>query len=467
MSAAALGWPAVLLLSLTLGEQAGATPLENMRSLWVIGDSTQLELAIPARADIPPTAQTTIDLSHHLLVRSSARQSASWILAGNQLIPLAHGTLQVGIRHTETGFRLGFTNSQVAAQSQRQNHLEMTYRTSLGKRLDLGISGRTEPWSAKLQARAGAHYRLSQTWTSAIYGGRTFAQQRYEIRYGDEQVELHRQAPRLDWGCSVKGILAGRLAFDLAGQGGIWGPSGKSGGYLLDLRGDWYVLQGSWQGRISDRLLLLGDLRYRSLAGKVQGHLEDSPFLRSQLAYRDRAGALWLRYTAATGKRLDWGVLLNRGTGEVQRGQLESWPFISSLASLLGGKDWSFWGDADFDLAGLALRLLRPFRNGQLETEVLFFRLTGAYTAISRERNKFDFSSLLFPETHHQQAGLRVEALDLSLAATYCPSSWGIQYSLVQLIPLRVSPARRTFEGHNKGGRQQRLSVVYTPGAHP
>lgn len=465
MSSAALRWLAVLLLGLALGGQAGATPLANLRSLWVIGDSTQLELANPARTAQAQTAQTTIDLSHQLLVRSSGRQSATWILAGDQLIPLAHGALQVGVRRTGTGFRLDFTNSQVAAQPQRQHHLEMAYSTSLGHRLDLGISGRTEPWSTRLQGRVGARYRVHEDWTTAVYGGRTFAQQLYEIGYGDEQVELHHQAPRLDWGYSLKGTLAGRLGLVLAGQGGTWAPSGEEGGYILDLQGDWYALQGSWQGRISERLLLLGDLRYRRLAGKAQGHLEDSSFLRSQLGYRDQAGALWLRYTAGRGKRLDWGVLFNRGAGEVQRGQLESWPFISSLASLLGGKDWSFWGDADFDLTGLALRFLREFHNGQLETEAHLFRLTGAYAATSRERSKFDFSSLLFPETHQERADLRVEAIDLSLAATYCPSRWGLHYSLVQLIPLRVSPARRTFEGRDKGGQQHHLSVVYTPGA--
>ncbi|MSR83953.1 MAG: hypothetical protein EXS58_13685 [Candidatus Latescibacteria bacterium] len=439
--------------------------MANLRSLWVIGDSTQLELANPARTSQPQTPQTTIDLSHHLLVRSSARQSATWIFAGNQLIPLANGSLQLGVRRTGTGFRLGFTNSQIAAQPQRQNHLEMTYSTSLGKRLDLGIAGRSEPWSARLQGRAGARYRLGEAWTTAVYGGRTFAQQRYEIGYGDEQVELHQQAPRLEWGGALKGTLAERLTLDLAGQGGTWAPSEEEGGYILDLRGNWYALQGSWQGRISERLFLLGDLRYRRLAGKAQGHLEESPFLRSQLGYRDRTGALWLRYTAATGKRLDWGVLFNRGTGEVQRGQLESWPFISSLASLLGGKDWSFWGDANFDLAGLALRLLQPFRDGELETEAHLFRLKGAYAATSRERSKFDFGSLLFPETHQARADLRVEAMDFSLAATYCPSSWGLHYSLVQLIPLRVSPAHRTFEGRDKGGQQHHLSLVYSPGS--
>lgn len=462
MSLAASGWLALLLLTLTLGEQAKATPLADLRSLWIIGDSTQLALANPARAVQAQAPRTTLDLSHQVLVRSSARQSATWSLAGSQLIPLAQGALQLGVRRSGTGFRLDFTNTQVAAQPQRQHHLELAYRTSLGKRLDLGISGRTQSWSARLQGRVGARYRLGERWTAALHGGRTFAQQRYEIGYGEEQVELHQQAPRLDWGAALKGTLAG-LGLVLAGQGGTWAPTEEGGGYLLDLRGNWYAVQGSWEGRISEHLLLLGDLRHRRLAGKAQGHLEDSPFLRSQLGYRDQAGALWLRYTAGRGRRLDGGVLYHRGTGEVQRGQLESWPFISSLASLLGGKDWSFWGDADFELSGLALRLLQPFRHGQLETEARFFRLTGAYAATSRERSKFDFGSLLFPETHRARADLRVEAIDLSLAATYCPSSWGIHYSLVQLIPLRVSPARRTFEGRDKGGQQHQLSVVYTP----
>ncbi len=464
MSLTAFGWLAVLLLSLALGAQTNATPLENLRSLWVIGDSTQLQLANPARSVQAQTPQTTLDLSHQLLVRSSARQSATWTLAGNQLMPLAHGALQLGVRRTGTGFRLSFTNSQVAARPQRQHHLDLTYSTSLGKRLDLGISGRAEPWSTRLQGRVGAYYRVHEQWTAAVYGGRTFAQQRYEIGYGDEEVELHQQAPRLDWGGAL-GTVAGRLRLVFAGQGGTWTPSEQEEGYLLDLQGDWYAVQGSWEGRISEGLLLLGDLRYRHLAGKAQGHLKYSPFLSSQLAYRDRAGTLWLRYRAGSGRRLDWGVLFNRGTGQVQRGQLESWPFISSLESLLGGKDWSFWGDADFELAGLALRLLQPFRHGQLESEARFFRLTGAYAATSRERSKFDFGSLFFPETHQARADLRAEAIDLSLAATFCPASWGLRYRLVQLIPLRVSPARRTFEGRNKGGQQHHLSVVYTPGS--
>lgn len=461
----AFAWLAVLLLSLALGGQAGATPLENLRSLWVIGDSTQLELANPARTVRLQRLQTTIDLSHHLLVRSSARQSATWILAGGQLIPLAHGALQIRVLRTGTGFRLRFTDSQVTSQPRRQNHLELAYGTSLGSRLDLGISGRTEPWSAALQGTVGARCRLRGEWAAAAYCGRTVVGQRYEVEYGDEQVALHHQGLRTDWGCSLQGTVAGRLALVLAGQGGALDPSGKDGGYRLDLPENWYAFQGSWQGRIGEGLLLLGDLRYRHSAGEAKGHLEASPFLHSRLRYRDRAGALWLRYTPGKGNRIDWGVLFNRGTGEVQRGQLESWPFISSLASLLGGKDWSFWGDADFGLAGLAFRLLRQFRDGQVETEAHLFRLAGAYAATSRERRKFDFSSLLFPETHHQQADLRVEAVDLSLAATYCPASWGLRYRLVQLIPLRVSPARRTFEGREKGGRQHHLSVVYTPGS--
>jgi hypothetical protein len=163
-----------------------------------------------------------------------------------------------------------------------------------------------------------------------------------------------------------------------------------------------------------------------------------------------------------------WGIFANRGEIETHQGRLESWPFINSFASVLGGKDWSFWGDADLRLYGTDFRLRRSHIRWQLETGTHLFYLHGSLSTTSRERNKFNFGSWFFPEEYRTAGTFGAKVLDIDVQVEYQFSTWSLRYSVAQIIPLHV---RSTFavagepsEG-KRGGRQQQLSLTYTPGS--
>ena len=186
--------------------------------------------------------------------------------------------------------------------------------------------------------------------------------------------------------------------------------------------------------------------------------------MRSRATAHDLAGFLSLRYAPQRGQEMAWEIFANRGELDATRGRLESWPFLNSFASVVGGKEWSFWGDADLHLYGIDFRLLRHHARWHLETAGRLFHLRGGLSTTSRERSKFNVGSLLFPEEHRSRGTFQADLIDLDVQVEYRLSTWGLRYAISQLVPLHV---HTTFAAESvedkRGGRQQQLSLMYTP----
>ena len=186
--------------------------------------------------------------------------------------------------------------------------------------------------------------------------------------------------------------------------------------------------------------------------------------MRSRATARDVAGFLSMRYAPQLDRVVEWGLFANRGAMHVAQGRLESWPFINSFASVVGGKDWSFWGDVDVRLYGADFNLRRRNARWRLETATRLFHLRGDLSTTSREHRKFNLGSVLFPEEHRTEDIFRTTVVDLDIRIEYRLSAWSLRYAVSQIIPLRVR-STSTVESveDRRGGRQQQLSLTYTP----
>ena len=157
------------------------------------------------------------------------------------------------------------------------------------------------------------------------------------------------------------------------------------------------------------------------------------------------------------------GYLSGYGQGELRRGRLESWPFINSFASLLGGKEWSGWGRADFRMAGGGMRLDQRVGAWRIGTDTRLLRVWSGLFATTRERKKLDFSTLFFPRTYREEGDIQADALDLRIRLEYRLSRWGVRYGFAQIVPLRVKSSFELGDGEREGsgGREHRLVLFF------
>ena len=265
-------------------------------------------------------------------------------------------------------------------------------------------------------------------------------------------------------GLNLQGDLFHKVAVYLGGHRGHLPADLHSEGYTLAPRADWGNYKGSITIPLTSSFTLQSHLRYRHISSRPEGHLQDRRFMRSRATAGDVAWFFSLSHAPRQDRKTVWGIFANRGEVDVTRGRLESWPFLNSFASVVGGKDWSFRGDADLRLHGADFRFRGSHARWRLETATRLFRLRGGLSAVSRERSKFNIGDLLFPEEHRSSGTVRADVLDLDVRIEHRFSTWGLRYALSQLVPLRV---HTTFPvdsaGDRRGGRQQQLSLTYSP----
>ena len=457
-----------LALAAVLLRSAGAVPLDALRSIWVVEDDSWSGVN-PAHLARQRELHSEFEVGHHLLVRSSDRESATWNISGRQLVPLANSALQLHLQRTGTGWRYLFDDARLSSRPLGQEHLDLAYGRTFGRYLDLGVETRIRPSYGRLEGAAGIRLYPWNNWVAEAYARRSSADQLSVVRFEEEQIDLQSRGYYTRQGLALQGSVFPRLHVALRGQWSALEPGRAKDGYTLEMDGRWRLLQGSWQGKLHPRFSLVGDLRYRDLEGGPAAHLQGKRFSRGQVHLEDVAGAMWLRYRPGRNHCLDLGYIASRGQGRVQQGRLESWPFVSSFASLLGGKDWSFRGDADFRLDSVGLRFQQRSRAWKAGTDIRLFHARGHLHAISRERTKLNFGSLFFPKIYQEKRRVQVDAIDLRMSATYQPSEWGVRYSLAQIIPLRVhiDPSLDSVEREASGGRQHRLLIVFSPAPEP
>ena len=441
---------------------SNAAPLDALATLWTSRSEPRANVAYMARTR---TAQTKLELSHHLLIRSRSRESSTWGMSGRQDIPLFWGVLGLEFRHANTAARLSSGTVRFSTRQHNPKLFDLSYGLPFNY-LDMGFKARLRPTAVDLEGAVGLCVKFPANWNAAVHFSRYAVDQQVALDFKSDRVDADILGYRSAGGFTLQGGVFDKIAVDLRGDWGALSAGYREEGYALAPQADWGTYEGVAIFSITPALSLHTKGRYRQFSARPEGYLQDRRFMRNRAEAHDVAGFLAMRYASQRGREITWGIFANRGEIEIRRGRLESWPFINSFASVLGGKDWSFWGDADLRLYGTDFRLRRSHTRWQLETAAHLFYLHGSLSTTSRERNKFSFGSVLFPKEHRSAGTFGAKILDLDVQVEYQFSTWSLRYSVAQIIPLHV---RSTFavagepsEG-KRGGRQQQLSLTYTP----
>ena len=322
------------------------------------------------------------------------------------------------------------------------------------------------PAAVDLEGAVGLCVKFPANWNAAVHFSRYAVDQQIALDFKSDRVDADILGYRSAGGFILQGGVLDKVSVVLRGDRGGLSADSREEGYALAPQADWGTYEGVATLSMTPALSLHSSGRYRQFSGQPEGYLQDRRFTRSHVEAHDLAGFLSLSYAPQQDREMAWGIFANRGEIQVRRGRLESWPFINSFASVLGGKEWSFWGDADLRLYGTDFRLHRSHTRWQLETGTHLFYLHGNLSTTSRERRKFSFASLLFPEEHRAEGTFGATVLDLDVQIEYQFSAWSLRYSVAQIIPLHVRSAvavAAESTEDKRGGRQQQFSLTYTP----
>ena len=454
-------WLLLLLLAYNT-VSSNAAPLDALATLWTSHSEPWSHLAYMARTR---TAQTKLELSHHLLIRSRSHESSTWGLSGRQDIPLSRGVLRLEFRHADAAARLSSGEVRFSTRQHNPKLLDLSYGLPFNY-LDMGFKARLRPTAVDIEGAVGLGVKFPANWNAAVHFSRYAVDQQIALDFKSDRVDADILGYRSAGGFILQGGVLDKVSVVLRGDRGGLSADSREEGYALAPQADWGTYEGVATLSMTPALSLHSSGRYRQFSGQPEGYLQDRRFTRSHAEAHDLAGFFSLRYAPQQDREMAWGIFANRGEIQVRRGRLESWPFINSFASVLGGKEWSFWGDADLRLYGTDFRLRRSHTRWQLETGTHLFYLHGNLSTTSRERRKFSFASLLFPEEHRAEGTFGATVLDLDVQIEYQFSAWSLRYSVAQIIPLHVRSAvavAAESTEDKRGGRQQQFSLTYTP----
>ena len=451
-------WPLPILTILGYIAPLTAAPLDALRTLWTPRSDSRFDLTDLSRQR---TAHTELALDHHVLIRSRMRESSTWGLSGRQDLPLFRGTLRLELGRSGTEARFSSNTARLSSRPNRRGYLDLSYGRSGINRLDLGLKTRLRS-APGVEGAAGLRMQLPAGWSARAYLSRYTVDHQASFYFKSDRLDAKVPGYRSAGGLDLQGDLFHKVAMYLGGHRGQLPADLHSEGYTLAPRANWGVYEGALTISLASPLLLKSHLRSRHLSSRPDGYLQGRRFMRSRATAHDVAGFFSLSYAPRQDREMVWGLFANRGEVDVTRGRLESWPLLNSFASVVGGKDWSFWGDADLRLHGADFRLRGRHAGWRLETVTRLFRLDAGLSAVSRERSKFSIGDLLFPEEHRARGTIRADVLDLDVRIEHRFSSWGLRYALSQLVPLRVHTTFH-FESaeDSRGGRQQQLSLTY------
>ena len=453
-------WPLPLLAILCHTAPITSAPLDALRTLWVISSDSRSN---PTDLAQGRTTHTELTLDHHLLIRSRRRESSTWSLSGHQDLPLFQGTLRLELGHAGTEARFSSDTAHFSSRPNQRQYLDLSYGRSCKNRLDLGFKTRLRP-TASVEGTVGLRLYLLADWSAAAYLSRYAVDHRVSFDFKSDRLDADILGHRSAGGLHLQGDLFNKVAVYLRGHRSHLPGNFQTEDYTLAPRADWGAYEGSITIPLTSPFSLQSHLRYRHLSSRPEGHLQGRRFMRSRATAHDLAGFLSLRYAPQRGREMAWGIFANRGELDATWGRLESWPFLNSFASVVGGKDWSFWGDVDLHLYGIDFRLRRHHARWRLETATRLLHLRGGLSTTSRERSKFNFGSLFFPEEHRSRGTFRADLIDLDVRVEYRLSTWGLRYAISQLVPLRVHTTFAAELAEDKrGGRQQQFSLMYTP----
>ena len=450
----------ICVLLLVWLQETGAAPLDVLRSMWVVEDSSWT--SNPAHLARWQGTQTEFEVGHDAVAHSLTGESTTRTIAGSQRIRLSRGTLKIDGQTPGTDLNLTMRGSLVSSRPHHGERLAVSYGATLGRYLDLGVMAHVAASSDLKGGAVGLQLHAWERWLADAYYYLSSEDRSTLVDLDDEDLVLETRGLYFEGGFTMRGNLTHRLRITIRGsQSGIK-PGDQSDNYTLDTEGTLRSLQGSWQAQITRSIVVIGDGRYRVLAWDPDGRLEDRQFFRSQLDFSDLGGALWVRRMGLRGDYLDMGFFLSHGDASVRRGRLESWAFINSFATLLGGKDWSGSGQADLRLVGAGVRLQKSGRAWAFGTDTRLLRASSHVSGVVRERTKLDFTSLLFPKTYRQEGEIELDAFDIKASIGYQSSRWGARYEFAQIIPLRVKAFVEGDGpgGEGSGGTQHRLVFV-------
>ncbi|MDE2807401.1 MAG: hypothetical protein OXN90_03205 [Gemmatimonadota bacterium] len=436
-----------------------AAPLDALRTLWAISSNFRSN---PTDLAQGRTAHTELTLDHHLLTHSRRRESSTWSLSGHQDLPLFQGALRLELGRAGTEARFSSDTARFSSRPNQREYLDLSYGRSCKNRLDLGFKTRLRP-TAGVEGTIGLRLYLLADWSAVAYLSRYAVDHRVSFDFKSDRLDADILGHRSAGGFHLQGDLFNKVAVYLRGQRIHLPGNFQTEDYTLAPRAGWGVYEGSITIPLTSPFSLQSHLRYRHLSSRPEGHLQGRRFMRSRATAHDLAGFLSLRYAPQRGREMEWGIFANRGELDATRGRLESWPFLNSFASVVGGKDWSFWGDADLRLYGIDFRLRRHRARWCLETATRLLRLRGGLSTTSRERSKFNIGSLFFPEEHRYIGTFQADVIDLDVRVEYRFPTWGLRYAISQLVPLRVHTSSTELAEDKRGGRQQQLSLMYTP----
>ena len=461
-----MSWASSILIGICLlgwGSETGAAPLNVLRSLWVVEDSSWTS-ANPACLRCLEPSHTRIEVGYHDVAHSLAGESATQSMAGSQWVRLSRGVLEIEGEHLGTSFSFQDGGNRVSSQPHVAERLSASYSTALGAHFDLGAMARMEPTGKIDGGAVGLRLQFGDHWSADGYLHRSSSARSSTLRLDDEQLAVESRGRYTEVGFGIGAAVLPQLTLAFRGSEQRLDPGGHSGGYALNAGGGLRTLRGSWGAQILRGLAVVGDVRYRTLEGNPEGRLDGRRFLRSEAHLSDFTGSTWVRLGGA-GNHLDVGLFTSRGEVTARLRRLESWPFYNSFVSLLGGKDWSGSGQVDLRLVGAGVRLKKRTRVWTIETDTRILRASSSVAAVLRERTKLDFSSLLFPTTYKEGGDIRIDAMDVRIGLAYRPSRWGIRYDYAQILPLRVASFLNVEDlgGEGSGGTQHRLTFVLYP----
>ena len=453
----------VCVLSLWSFHGAEAAPLDALRSVWILQDSVMS--ANPAHFAEFRQTHTRLEFGHHAVAHSRVGESETQTLAGSQRVRLGRGTFEISFKNLGTDLLFEPGDNLLSSWPHGAGRLTLSYGTRLSDRVDAGARAEANPTAEIKSGTLGARLKPWSGWLAGAYVHAATAGRSSQLDLDNEELVAESTGSYREGGFTLQGLIARRSSVTLRGMQGLIRPGAQQVGYALRASGQTRSFGGSWTTRITRGLAVVADVRYRTMQVDPDGRLDDRQFLRSKLDYTDVGGSVWLRRIGAGRDQRDIGLFLNRGTSTLRRGKLESWAFVNSVATLLGGKDWTGSGQGDLRIVGTAIRLNKNGRSWALRTDSRLFSARGDVDGVMRERAKFDFSTLLFPKTHRESGSIQVEAVDLGLSFGYRLADWGAYYEFAQIIPLRV---RSSFEidgtgGEGSGGSQHRIQLIMHP----
>ena len=213
-------------------QETEAAPLDALRSMWVIEDSSwTVNPAHLARSRQP---HTEVEVGRHAVAHSATGESETRTMTGSHRILLSRGTLEIDGHNLSTDLSLRARGNLLSSLPHHSERLMVSYGAMAGRHLDLGAMVAT---AAGLQGGAiGARLGVRQWLVDAYYYGSS-AGRSSRVDLDEEELLLESSGLYSEAGLTLRGEVTSRLNITIRGAQGTLYPGDQRDGHALDAAG--------------------------------------------------------------------------------------------------------------------------------------------------------------------------------------------------------------------------------------